>query len=630
MTDRIAGITIIVVCLLLYVNTLGHSFTQDDAIVIYQNEFTKKGLAGIRDIFSKDSFYGFFGSDRSSLVSGGRYRPLSIAFFAVVYEIAGDKTLIYHLVVVCIYALLCWSLFHFINRLSIPRDVHTRRLLAWTAVMLFAAHPLHTEAVANVKGLDEIFSLLFGVVVGMTGLAYMRRHSVISLIGSAFLLFLALLSKENAIIYVLLLPLVMFYFVENRSNRSLLTLSSTWLVVSVLYVLLRASIIGSGLGAAPMEMLNNPFIKYQDGVYAPFTFAEKWSTIVYGLGKNLQLLIFPHPLTHDYYPRHFPVSKWIDVPVIMSFIMNACLVLIALLGIRRRSFVSFAILFYFISTGLTSNILFPIGTHLSERFLFVAVLPFTLLLSYFLVRNLDHKKVVNVVPIALTALFILYSFKTVTRNKAWKDDFTLFTTDVNTSPNSAKVQNAAGGALIERALTLADESLKLEYLHRAKRHLAQALEVHPHYKNANLLKANAHMYLKEYTEAIKAYKITLRLDPNDRDTRNNIVIALREGARQVGSQDGNTSQAIQWLSEALSYKPDDEESISLMGIALGNEGRHAEALTYFEKVILLRPDNARNYLNKGYALLGMGREDEAQISFNQAARIDPSIFNDER
>jgi hypothetical protein len=45
----------------LYANTLAHDFTLDDAIVIADNEFTQKGFAELGDIFSKDTFYGFFG-----------------------------------------------------------------------------------------------------------------------------------------------------------------------------------------------------------------------------------------------------------------------------------------------------------------------------------------------------------------------------------------------------------------------------------------------------------------------------------------------------------------------------------------------------------------------------------------
>lgn len=72
---------------LLYINTLSHQYAQDDAIVLYDNMFTTKGLEGISSIFQYDTFYGFFKEEgKASLVAGGRYRPLSLVLFAMGWE----------------------------------------------------------------------------------------------------------------------------------------------------------------------------------------------------------------------------------------------------------------------------------------------------------------------------------------------------------------------------------------------------------------------------------------------------------------------------------------------------------------------------------------------------------------
>ena len=89
---------------LLYANTLSHGFVLDDKIVITENQFTKQGFSGIKDIFTHDSMTGFFGRDKN-LVAGGRYRPLSMAIHAVEWEIFGDWPLVYHLINVLCYAL---------------------------------------------------------------------------------------------------------------------------------------------------------------------------------------------------------------------------------------------------------------------------------------------------------------------------------------------------------------------------------------------------------------------------------------------------------------------------------------------------------------------------------------------
>ena len=75
---------------LLYFQTVTFEYTQDDAIVISDNMFTTKGVSGIPGLLSHDTFYGYFKDEnKTRLVSGGRYRPLTPVMFAIEYEIAG-------------------------------------------------------------------------------------------------------------------------------------------------------------------------------------------------------------------------------------------------------------------------------------------------------------------------------------------------------------------------------------------------------------------------------------------------------------------------------------------------------------------------------------------------------------
>ena len=157
---------------LIYANTLGHEFTQDDAIAIYKNEFTTQGLAGIPDILSKDTFHGFFGGDKSGLVSGGRYRPLTLIYFAVLWEIFESNPLPYHISSVIMYGLLCVLLYFFFLKLRPFKKKDSNLFWAVISTLTFAAHPIHTEVVANVKGLDEIWSLGLGLLSTLFILKY--------------------------------------------------------------------------------------------------------------------------------------------------------------------------------------------------------------------------------------------------------------------------------------------------------------------------------------------------------------------------------------------------------------------------------------------------------------------------
>ena len=77
---------------LIYANTLSHDYTQDDAIVIYDNMFTTQGVAGIPGILKYDTFYGFFKKEgKANLVAGGRYRPLTLVMYALEVQLFSKK-----------------------------------------------------------------------------------------------------------------------------------------------------------------------------------------------------------------------------------------------------------------------------------------------------------------------------------------------------------------------------------------------------------------------------------------------------------------------------------------------------------------------------------------------------------
>jgi hypothetical protein len=159
--------------ILLYANTLSHDFALDDAIVITDNMHVQKGWAGLMDIFNKDTFHGFFKTDKQGLLEGGRYRPFTLAMFAVELSIFGKSPFWGHLFNLLWYALTGIVLYLLSTGLFAYR--WNKTLSAWLAfavALIFIAHPLHTEAVANIKGRDEIMALL-----GCLGALYFSLRS---------------------------------------------------------------------------------------------------------------------------------------------------------------------------------------------------------------------------------------------------------------------------------------------------------------------------------------------------------------------------------------------------------------------------------------------------------------------
>lgn len=149
---------------MLYWQTTGFDFVLDDKIVVTDNSFVQKGIQGIREIFWNDSMTGFLG-EQPDLLAGGRYRPLSIVVFALIFQFAGLNPFWYHLANIVFYLISCLIVYRVLKVLFYKqKESQLFKLLVFLATILFAMHPVHTEAVANVKGLDEILAFLFGMM----------------------------------------------------------------------------------------------------------------------------------------------------------------------------------------------------------------------------------------------------------------------------------------------------------------------------------------------------------------------------------------------------------------------------------------------------------------------------------
>ena len=147
----------------LYGASLKYGYVLDDKIVLSENNFVKKGLAGIGDIFSTESFTGYLG-EQKNLVAGSRYRPLSIATFAVEHHFWGLNPRNSHFLNILFYALTGLLLFRVLALfLRQDKDRKWHMALPILAAVLFILHPIHTEVVANIKGRDEILALLLSL-----------------------------------------------------------------------------------------------------------------------------------------------------------------------------------------------------------------------------------------------------------------------------------------------------------------------------------------------------------------------------------------------------------------------------------------------------------------------------------
>ncbi len=644
----------------LYLNTLRHNYAVDDAIVIYDNEFTTKGLAGIPGLLKYDTFRGFFKVEgKEALVSGGRYRPLTPMMYAAEVQLFAKKkkdekgqTVIDkdgdevfdpnedgklnavkfagHLINVLLYGLTGVVLFWLLLQMLSPGKTPTAwnnyaAFVAIAATLVFVAHPIHTEVVANVKGRDEILSLLGCLAALYFSLkSFSEKKPILNLIGAG-LFFLALFSKENAITFVAVIPLTFYFFTKAKFHDAFLK-TLPYLLLAIIFIFIRGNILGWDLGGEPpRELMNNPFLKLVGSQYVDFTNGEKFAAIFYTLGYYIKLLFAPHPLSHDYYPRAVELMVFSDWRVVLSALAYLAMGIYALIRMPKKDPVSYGILFYLGTLFLVSNIPFPIGTNMSERFLYMPSVGFSLIVAILFFRFIDKKRFNKNMAIGGLVIVGIFSVLTVFRNNAWKDNYTLFLTDVKTVPNSAKLRNAAGGELIAQSILPKNSANKNNMLNEAVGHLKEAIKIHPGYKNPYLLMGNAYNYLQDYEASIQAYEQALKLDPNYEEAKNNLGITYRDAGRFYGEQKGDLNKSLEYLLKAHEMRPDGYETVRLLGVVHGVGGQPQKAVEYFAKALELAPNDADALYNLGSAYHNTGQLELGEQYIQQALKINPNI-----
>lgn len=464
----------------LYIYSVTFDYVLDDQIVITKNEFTKKGIAGISDILKTESMQGYFG-EQKNLVVGSRYRPLSIVSFALEYQLWGLNSFMSHLINILLYALTAILLYRILLMLFPKKeDQHAFLNIPFIASLLFVTHPIHSEVVANVKGRDEIMTLIGALGSVYFTLKYLSDQKSTYLWLSAVSFFLGLMSKENAITFLAVIPLTVYVFTKASAGMNW-RVTAPLLISTAIYLMIRYSVIGYFLGNGEKitDLMNNPFSQMNAG--------EKLATIFYTLLLYIKLLIFPHPLTHDYYPYAIPKMNWTSIWSILSLLIHLGLGYIAVKNIRQRSILAYCILFYLFTISIVSNIVFPVGTFMNERFVYISSIGFCIAAAWFLVNWLpgyqDGK--LKSVALALITIFVVgFSAKTIARVPAWKNKLSLNLAAIKYSANSARANCFMATALFEEYQVEKDPAKKKAMLVDINKYIDRSLEIYPDYYSA--------------------------------------------------------------------------------------------------------------------------------------------------
>lgn len=565
-----------------YYNAVNGGYVLDDGLVLNNNEFVKRGLDGIGDIMTHDSFYGSIG--KSAQLNGGRYRPLSLVTFAIEYEMYGLKPQFSRIINIVLYGITGVFLYLFLLRFVFPLVP----VAAFVASLIFVIHPVHTEVVANIKSRDEIISflLLLGTLYYL--LSYVKGKKHIGLLFLSLLHFaLALLAKENGLAFVFIVPLTLFVFCSISISRiTVVTLPFVGLVMA--YLLFRISVMGFQSGTVT-ELMDNPFLLA--------TTEQRYSTIAVVFLNYFKLLFFPHPLTYDYSYNQIPYASFSDPLVWLSITINGALIVFALYNLRHKSIISWSILFYYASLFLVSNILINIGAPMGERFLYQAGFPLGVVLV-----TLFNNLVVRIgmssnwrwllALLLLIATITLSFYKTHNRNKAWLKGETLGLTDVQVSNKSARALTYAGINL----LSLADTSAKplKDSLTRASIvYLEKALAIHPTFGMAWQNLGVAYYNLGHFDQAANAWMQAAKYNVG------------------IGSR---LNEYMKLISNKYFQS----------GLRAGVEKNYPQSISLMQRALHFDSTNAEIWYNLGGAYYSSSKIDSAEVAWKQALHYNPN------
>jgi hypothetical protein len=414
-----------VAALLVYAVTLAGTYVYDDVAIITLDPRVKSPALWYQ-FWTKDYFNG--GLDNL-------YRPLVSMTYGVQWWLHGDRAWAFHLVNWLLHAAVAAAVAEFTRRAL------RSNLPAYIAGLLFAVHPVHVEAVANIVGRAEL-AVALGIFA--TLILFARRpltpRRVAAIVAFEII---AILSKEQG---VLIPPMLALYgwLVWSKSSNEIVPEERTslrWLIVSITwstagYLIWREHFLRFEWDRSFLDWVLQPMVRCtpRDKVLMPLVL----------LGHYTQLLFFPITLSPDYGATVIGWTVRLSDPYfwlgVAAFLAWLCFTVIALL--HRRGFAAFCLLSLALSYGMIANVIAILGCNMAERWIYLPSAFFLMWLATWIARLPRPARTVLMI-----ALLTLGSIKTFTYARRWNDRLTFYEQSLEEQPRSAQLYILTAGEL---------------------------------------------------------------------------------------------------------------------------------------------------------------------------------------
>ncbi|XP_030632534.1 protein O-mannosyl-transferase TMTC3 [Chanos chanos] len=574
-----------------YWNSLSCGFVFDDVSAILDNKDLRPSTP-LRNLFLND----FWGTPMSEERSHKSYRPLTVLTFRLNFLLSELSAASYHLLNVVLHAAVCVLFLRFC-RLFLDRSS------SLVAALLFAVHPIHTEAVTGVVGRAELLSSIFLLAAF---LAYTKSkaldHSIVwtPIALTVILVAVATLCKEQGITVI---GVCCVYEVFVAQGFTLPVLVDTMLQVlrgkdGVPYVILQTllKLIVLIISTLLLVIVRVQVIQSQLPVFTRFDNPAAVSptptrqlTFNYLLPVNAWLLLNPSELCCDWTMGTIPlIESVLDPRNLATLVFYSLLGLLAYHSLRHAHSSAKTVIMALSFIGLpfipASNLFFPVGFVVAERVLYVPSMGFCVLVAQGF-KNLSQRGNLKKVSwLFMGVLLATHAVKTFNRNWDWESEYTLFTSALKVNKNNAKLWNNVGHALENQ-----------NNYERALRYFLQATRVQPDDIGAHMNVGRTYKNLNRTKEAEEAYLVAKSLMPQ--------IIPGKKYATRVAPNHLNVY-------------------INLANLIRANDSRLEEADQLYRQAISMRPDFKQAYISRGELLLKMNKPTEAKDAYLRALELD--------
>lgn len=510
------GVILFIFALLVYFQSLFFGYTYlDDNVLILDNLFFLQKFSNVTKIFTMEVFHILHSS-------AAYYRPMLTLSLMIDSLISEGYPFLYHMTSVLIHGVNVYLLFIFLKKIRFRNDI------SFILGLLFAAHPVLSQAVSWIPGRNDSLLFLFTIPTFIYLIDYLENGKVKAGIISIIFFTLALFTKESAAFIVPLgiLFSYLFYGVKNSIKR-ISFLFPLWLVTGVIWLVLRS-----------MALANNP-VKYpiQESLKAVF---NNLPAILLYLGK----IIFPVNLSV------LPTIQ--DSNLIIGAVAAVIFTSISAFLIYKGKLLSVFFSWVWFIVFLLPSFVRPDSAYVPdfiEHRVYLPMVGIVIILSEF-ISILDKKKTSLYIYFFLPIIFT-FTVINLVHSRNFNDKITFWKNAVANSPSHPLAFKNLGAMYylegrydealpyFTQALVLSpyesmvNNNIGLIYLQKgeyvkAEEYLKRELEIYPNYDKAYLNLGILYIKQEKKDLALNMFERSFQINPDMAETYKGLISLYRE------------------------------------------------------------------------------------------------------